>query len=76
MVGRSECVKSTRNELKTIDLVRIDSHIVYYAHKINPTTVILCFKGGSGVSLKTDGSWGSEGSCHSNSASRVGVGPL
>jgi len=28
-------------------------------------------KGGGGVSLKTDGSWGSEGSCHSDLASRV-----
>ena len=32
------------------------------------------FKGGGGVSLKTEGSWGSQGSCHSDSASRVGVG--
>ena len=29
-----------------------------------------------GVSLKTDGSWGSEGSCQSDSASKVGVGSL
>ena len=34
------------------------------------------FKGGCGVSLKTDGSWGSQGSCHSHLASRVGVGSL
>ena len=31
---------------------------------------------GGGVSLKTDGSWGSEGSCHSDLASRVGLGCL
>ena len=43
---------------------------------INPTTVRFCFKVGGGVSLKTDGSWGSQGSCHSDSASRVGVGSL
>ena len=34
------------------------------------------FTGGGGVSLKTVGSWGSEGSCHSDSASKVGVGSL
>ena len=32
--------------------------------------------GWGGVSLKTDDSWGSEGSCHSDSASKVGVGSL
>ena len=33
------------------------------------------FQGG-GVSLKADGIWGSEGSCHSDLASRVGLGCL
>jgi len=45
---------NARNKLKTIDLMRIDTHIVYHAH---------CDKdSGDGVSLKTEGSWGSEGS--------------
>ena len=26
---------NARNKLKTIDLMRIDTHIVYHAHKIN-----------------------------------------
>ena len=32
---RSESVKNARKKLKTIDLVRIDTHIVYHAHRIN-----------------------------------------
>ena len=43
---------NARNKLKTCDLMRIDAHIVYHAHR----------KSGDRVSLKTDGSWGSEGS--------------
>ena len=43
---------NARNKLKTCDLMRIDAHIVYHAHR----------KSGDRVSLKTDGSWGSKGS--------------
>ena len=32
----------------------------------------ICVKGGDGVSLKTKGSWGSQGSSHKDSVSRVG----
>ena len=32
---RSESVKNARKKLKTIDLVRIHTHIVYHAHRIN-----------------------------------------
>ena len=32
---RSESVMNARNKLKTIDLMRIDTHIVYHAHRIN-----------------------------------------
>ena len=60
---------NVRNKLKTIDLMRIDTlHIVYLAHRITQS--------GDGVSLKTEGSWGSEGSSHTDSASRLGVGSL
>jgi len=71
---------NARNKLKTIDLMRNDTHIVYHAQRIIKEwgwgLFKNCFKGGGGVSLKTDGSWGSKGSCHSDSASRVGVGSL
>jgi len=59
---------NARNKLKTIDLIRIDTHIVYHAHRLNTR--------GVGVSLKTEESWGSEGSSHTDSASRVGVGSV
>ena len=52
---------NVRNKLKTIDLMRIDTHIVYLAHRITQS--------GDGVSFKTEGSWGSEGSSHTDSAS-------
>jgi len=35
-----------------------------------------CGKSGDGVSLKTEGSWGVDGSSHTDSSSRVGVGSL
>jgi len=55
-----------RNKLKTIDLMRIDTHIVYHAQRIITEFLYrFSFKGGGVVSLKTDGSWGSKGSCHS-----------
>ena len=38
---------NARNKLKTIDLMRLDTHIVYHAQRIMTE------------SLKTDGSWGS-----------------
>ena len=45
-----------RNKLKTIDLMRIDTHIIFHAHCAwNKDS-------GGGVSLKTEGSWGSKGS--------------
>jgi len=44
-------VMNARNKRKTIDLMRIDTHIVYHAQKI--------ITSGDGVSLKTEGSWGS-----------------
>ena len=47
---------NARNKLKTIDLMRIDTHIVYHAHCAQNKD------SGDGVSLKTEGSWGSEGS--------------
>ena len=62
---------NARNKLKIIGLMRIDTHIVYHAHRINTECM-----NGDGVSLKTEGSWGSEGHSHSDSASRVGVGSL
>ena len=39
-------------------------------HRINT------YKSGDGVSLKTEGSWGSGGSSHTDSTSRVEVGSL
>ena len=36
---------NARNKLKTCDLMGIDTHIVYHAHRIN-------LKSGGGVSLK------------------------
>ena len=44
---------NARNKLKTIDLLRIDTHIVYHEHRIKT-------EWGWGL-FKTDGSWGSEG---------------
>ena len=56
---------NARNKLKTTHLMGIDTHIVYYGHRINHGKI------GDRVSLKTEHSWGS---CHSDSASRVGMG--
>jgi len=58
-----ESVINARNKLKTIDLMGIDTHIVYHAQRI-------ITEWGWGLS-KTDGSWGSKGSCHSDLASRA-----
>ena len=48
-----------------------DSHI---SIKKSPNYCQILLYGGGGVSLKIDGSWSSVGSCHSDSASRMGVG--
>ena len=56
---------NARNKLKTIDLMWIDTHIVCHAQRI------ITERGG--VSLKSEGSWGSEGSSYTDLASRVGV---
>ena len=82
---------NARNKLKTCDLMGIDTHIVYHAHRIHK-------EWGWGLSKKTGSSlgskgschqiqlqgwgwglfssWGSEDSCHFDSASRVGMGSL
>ena len=59
---------NARNKLKTIDLMRIDTHIVYHAERIikewGQGLFKNFFKGGWWGLSKTDGSWGSKGSCH------------
>ena len=52
-IVKSESVMNARNKLKTIDLLRIDTHIVYHEHRIKT-------EWGWGL-FKTDGSWGSKG---------------
>ena len=58
---------NARNKLKTCDLMGIDTHIVYHAHRINT-------EWGWGLFKKTDGSWGSKGSCHQIELQRWGWG--
>ena len=59
---------NARNKLKTIDLMRIDTHIVYHAQRI--------IKKWGWNSVRTEGSLGSEGSSYTDSDSRVEVGSL
>ena len=60
---------NARNKLKTSDLMGIDAHIVYHAHRISINT-----EWGWGLFKKTDGSWGSKGSCHQIELQRWGWG--
>ena len=62
---------NAKNKLKTCDLIGIDAHFVYHAHRISINT-----ESGWGLFKKADGSWGSKGSFHSNSPARVRVGSL
>ena len=60
---------NAKNKLKTSDLMEIDTHIVYRAHRINTEWGRDLFKKQTVVGV-------SKGSCHSDSTPRVVVGSL